>query len=144
EEGVRAYNPFLDVLDDATILHTNNSLSQSFYFNRSNARWGIDYNLLHNAGKQLLMYGVEGSLHQQHLYKLRWNITRTLTVYMAARHVNRAYRSALDDNRNYKVYNFSGEPSITWMYRSVLRVTGSVKHEERNNAAMYEGEEAGI
>lgn len=144
EEGVRAYNPFLDVLDDATILHTNNSLSQSFYFNRSNARWGIDYNLLHNAGKQLLMYGVEGSLHQQHLYKLRWNITRTLTVNMVARHGDRAYSSALDDNRTYKVYNVSGEPSLTWLYRSVLRVTGSVKYEERNNAAMYGGEEAGI
>ncbi|HRO43001.1 MAG TPA: hypothetical protein PL009_09215 [Flavipsychrobacter sp.] len=144
DEGIRAYNPFINVLEDASIILTNNSLSQSFYFNRSNARWGGDYNLLYNAGKQLLVYGVEGNLSQQHLYKLRWNIIRPLTLQLMARNGQRSYNSALDDNRTYTVHNVSGEPTITWLHRSVLRVTGGFKYEERNNAAIYGGEKAEI
>lgn len=143
-EGVRSYNPFIDVLNDASIILTNNALSQSVFFNRSNARWGLDYNLIFNTGKQLLVYGVEGNMNRQNLYKLRWNITRPLTLNLQARHGDRAYSSALDDNRTYRVYQVAGEPSLTWIYRSVFRVTGGVRYEERNNVASFGGEQAVI
>ena len=143
-EGIRAYNPFIDVLRDESIILTNSSFSNSFFFNRTSAVWGLDYNLLYNVGKQLLTYGVEGNQSQQHLYKLRWNITKPIMVSLAAKHGDRAYESARDDNRTYKVYNVAGEPSITWLHRSVLRITAGGKYEERNNKAEYGGETAVI
>ncbi len=144
EEGLRAYNPFIDVLRDETIILTNSSLSNSIYFNRSNARWGLDYNQIFNTGKQLLVYGVEGSNQQQHLYKLRWSIVKPLTVHLTGRHGERAYQSALEDNRSYAVKSWSAEPSLTWLHRAVFRVTTSLRHEVRNNSPVFGGEEATI
>lgn len=144
EKGLIAYNPFLAVLDDESIILTNTSLSNSIYFNRTSAKWGLDYNLLFNTGKQLLTYGVEGNQNQQHLYKLRLNLTRPLTVNLAAKHGDRSYRSALDDKRSYQVNNRSAEPSVSWLYRSVLRVTGGLKYEERENEVQFGGEKATI
>jgi hypothetical protein len=144
DEGIKAYNPFVDVLRDTSIIVTNSSLSNSIYFNRSNPVWGLDYNLLYNAGKQLLTYGVEGNTSRQHLYKFRWNLNKALTLNLAGRHGNRAYESALSDNRTYYVSNWAGEPSLVWLYRSVFRVTGLLKYEERLNKPEYGGEHARI
>ena len=141
-EGLRAYNPFVGVLSDTSIIITNTSLSNSIYFNRSDPRWGLDYNLIYNAGKQLLTYGIEGSQSSQHLYKLRWNIVRPVTVTAAARHGHRYYASALDDGRSYRIAQWSAEPSITWLHQSVLRITGGLKYEQRTNEPAYGGEEA--
>ncbi len=70
-EGIKAYNPFVDALSDSAIIITSSSINNSVYFNRSSAKWGIDYNVLHNAAKQLLTYGVEGNSNTQNLAKLR-------------------------------------------------------------------------
>ncbi|MBS1589233.1 MAG: hypothetical protein JST52_06425 [Bacteroidetes bacterium] len=143
-EGIRAYNPLLPTQNDTTIILTNSSLSSSAYFNRSSAVWGIDYNLISNSGKQLLIYGVEGNRSIQHLYRIRWNIIRPLTAILTAKNGLRSYRSALQDNRTYDVRQLSGEPSLTWILKSVFRLTGSLKWEERNNASQYGGEKATI
>ena len=142
--GLPAYNPFIDVLRDASIILTNNSLSNSIYFNRTNAKWGLDYNLLNNTGKQLLVYGVEGNQNTQHLYKLRWNITAPLTIHLTAKNGERSYQSALEDKRTYAVKNWSGEPALTWLHRAALRITGSLRYEERKNNPLYGGENATI
>ena len=144
EEGLRAYNPFIDVLRDESIILTTSSLSNSIYFNRTSTKWGLDYNLLYNAGKQLLIYGVEGNQSRQHLYKVRWNITLPLTVNLVGKNGNRSYESALDDNRAYSVANYSAEPSLTWLHRSVLRITGGLRYEEKQNDIIYGGEKATI
>lgn len=144
DEGLKAYNPFVKSLDDTSIILTNTSISNNIYFNRNNAKWGLDYNLLSNVGKQLLTYGVEGSGNKQHLYKLRWNITQPLAINVQMKQGTRSYNSALDDNRTYNVKSWSGEPSLTWLFRSVLRVTTSLKYEERKNNPLFGGEKANI
>lgn len=143
-QGLNSYNPFVNVADDASIIVTNNSFSNTFYFNRSSTKWGLDYNYLNNNGKQLLNYGVESNNSKQHLGRLRWNITRAWMLTLSGKGGYRAYLSALDDGRSYHIDNWSGEPSLTWLYRSVLRITGSYKHEERDNSIQYGGEHAKI
>lgn len=143
-EGLKAYNPFVATLSDTSILLTNTSIGNNIYFNRANAKWGLDYNMLYTAGKQLLVYGVEGNDSRQHLYKLRWNISQPISINLQARHGNRSYNSALDDNRSYDVNYWSGEPSVTWLYRATFRTTASVKYEERKNDQQFGGEKATI
>lgn len=142
--GLRAYNPFTDVLDNNSIIIVNRSVNNTLFYNRTNAGWGIDYNYVNNAGKQLLTYGVEGSSNVQHWTKLRWNMTRSLTLNLSAKTGTRQYQSALNDNRTYSVKASSGEPMLTWIHRSVLRISASARYEDRRNAAAYGGEQAQI
>lgn len=142
--GLSAYNPFTDVFDNDAIIIVNRSVSNTVFYNRSNAGWGIDYNYINNAGKQLLTYGVEGTSSEQHWTKLRWNMTRSLTLNLSGRAATRQYQSALNDNRTYKIRSLNGEPTLTWIYRSLLRISVSGRYEERSNAAAYGGEKAQI
>lgn len=143
-EGLKAYNPFVSVQQDTAIIITNNALSNSIFFNRSNTRWGIDYNLSYHAGRQLLIYGIEANRQVQHLYKIRWNIIRPLTLHLAARNGNRSYQSGIQDNRTYYVESQALDPSITWLHRSILRITSGYRYEARQNRPAYGGEKATI
>jgi hypothetical protein len=142
--GLGAYNPFLATENNNSIIITNTSLNNSVYYNRTSVKWGVDYNFLYNAGKQLLTYGVEGNSSTQHLAKLRWNLSRSFTLNVSGREGLRAYQSALQDNRTYKVDFWSAEPSLVWLHRSVLRITAGFKYDDRRNRPEFGGEKATI
>jgi hypothetical protein len=142
--GANAYNPFISTLRNDEIISTATSISNTLYYNRSNAAWGIDYNYLHTNTKQLLTYGVEGSNTTQHIAKLRWNMSPSWTLNINACTGLRGYQSALSDGRTYAIGSKAGEPSLTWMYRGTVRLTGIVSYEDRRNEETYGGERATI
>ncbi|XZF14188.1 hypothetical protein ACTHGU_20610 [Chitinophagaceae bacterium MMS25-I14] len=144
DAGFGAYNPFLNTQKDANIIITSTSVNNSIYFNRTNAKWGLDYNYFYNAGKQLLTYGVEGNTSTQQLLKLRWNLNKSLTLNFTGKEGGKSYQSALSDGRTYNVSIYSGEPAFTWLHRSVWRATVSLKYEQRQNEQQYGGELATI
>lgn len=143
-EGLKAYNPFASSLTDTAIISTNTAISTFLYFNRAHTKWGFDYNLITNTGKQLLLYGIEGNQQQQHLYKLRWNLAKPIALYLQTRHGQRSYHSALTDNRSYELHYLAVEPSLTWLYKGIFRLTTTFKYEDRNNHPRLGGEAANI
>jgi hypothetical protein len=142
--GYKVYNPFLKAEDDASIIFTNNAIANTFFFNRTSSRWGLDYNYLANNGKQLLNFGVESNTSAQHTGRLRWNLSKSFTFIHAQKIGYRAFSSPFTDNRSYHVDNWSSEPSLTWLNRSVLRITLSYRHEERKNQELLGGQFAKI
>lgn len=144
EAGNLAYNPFYNPSDKSSIITSTTSLSNSVYFNRTNAKWGVDYNYLSNANRQLLTYGVEGGNSSQHLAKVRWNMNRSFTFNVTGKDGTKSYTSALEDGRTYKVAMYSAEPALVWLHRAIWRVTTSLKYEQRVNAPDYGGELANI
>jgi hypothetical protein len=141
---VQAMNPFLPTLRDDRIIFAGTSLSNTAFFNRSSTVYGVDYSFLHNTNKQLLTYGVEGQGSRQHTVRLRWNITPAFNTNILTRKSLRSYQSALSDGRTYAVQALAAEPALTWMFRSVFRITGTVRYEKRHNEEAYGGEEAEI
>jgi hypothetical protein len=142
--AAEAINPFIPTLRDERIIIAATSFSNTAFFNRSSAVWGLDYTYLHNTSKQLLTYGVEGLSNTQHTARLRWNFTPSLSTNIQARRGLRGYESALSDGRTYAVHSNVAEPSLSWMYRAVFRMTGTYRFEARNNEEQYGGERAVI
>ena len=143
-QGVTAYNPFASTLRDSNIIITSNSLSNTLYYNRTSSGWGIDYSYLHNSGKQLLTYGVEGNATTTNTVRLRWNLNPSFTFNLTGGENLRGYQSALADGRTYSVRGYNTAPSLTWLYRSVFRITGALQYDDRHNEAAYGGEHATI
>lgn len=141
---VEAMNPFLPALRDDRIIFAGTSLSNTAFYNRNNTTYGVDYGYLHNTNKQLLTYGVEGQANRQHTLRLRWNISPAFNLNALTRKSLRSYESALSDGRTYSVHGLAAEPALTWMYRSVFRITGTLRYEERQNEEAYGGELAKI
>ncbi len=142
--GIGAYNPFLDALADTSILVVSRSIGNTVFFNRSDPKWGFDYNLSSARNKSLLTYGVEGSGQTAHLIKARWNPSRSFGLIAGARKTVRAYESALEDGRTFRIEGWAAEPQVTWIHRGRLRLTGTGRYEVRKNAPEHGGDAATI
>jgi hypothetical protein len=140
--GFRVFNPFSSAIPDEMLLANSTSISNTFFFNRSSAKWGAEYTMSYNSGKSLLTYGVEGNGQNRNTVKLRWNITKSLTINNITQTGQRRYSSALEDGRTYDVSIKSIEPALTWILRSTFRVTGSYRYEDRRNQYGAGGEHA--
>jgi hypothetical protein len=142
--GISAYNPLVRSYSDTSIIIANTSINNTFYFNRGSTRWGIDYNFLKNSGKQLLTYGITSTDNVQNLVKLRAALSRSVTLNLNGKLGKRSNLSGIADGSSYNQQFWSGEPALVWINRSVLRITTSVRYEERENAPVYGGETAKI
>jgi hypothetical protein len=142
--GLNAYNPLISALDDERVLALARTIGNTFFFNRSSAQWGAEWAYTYSSNKQLLTYGVEGGSQTQNIGKLRLNVSRAIGLNLQGRSGSRGYQSALDDGRSFRLSQHAGEPSITWIHRSVLRVTVQGRYEERHNAPSYGGERTTI
>ncbi len=131
--GFKVFNPFNSGIAEEMVIANLTAISNTFFFNRSSAKWGAEYTYGFNSGKSLLTYGLESNGQTRNTLKLRWNITKNLTINTQGQNGVRRYTSALDDGRTYDVSIYAIEPSITWILRSALRITGSYKYDERDN-----------
>lgn len=142
--GLQALNPVIASLGDDHIINAGTILSNTLFFNRNVARFGIEYTYTYNTNKQLLTYGVEGLENKVHLGKFRWNFNANLSTNINASTGLRQFSSALSDGRTYRVHSQNWAPSLSWMYRSVFRITGTLQFDKRENEPTFGGEQATI
>lgn len=142
--GIKAFNPIEQSYNDSTILSANTSFNNTFYYNRSSARWGVDYNYLNNKSEQLLTYGLTANQNRQHLLKIRTALSKKITVNIVGRNGDKSNLSGTTDGSSYFQNYHSLEPALIWLNRSVLRITTSMRFENRRNAAEYGAEKASI
>jgi len=145
ESGMDAFNPFAGNFKDEDIISNISSISNTVYFNRSNTTWGLDYTYKMNTGKSLLTYGLEHNLQSANLLKARWTFNKSFSLNIQGSSGQKAYQSGVaDDGRTYEVQTLAAEPSLSWILKSRLRITGSYRYDNRTNAALYGGELARI
>jgi hypothetical protein len=144
DAGFQAFNPFATKFADTSIIANLTSISNTFFFNRNSAFWGAEYTVASNSGKSLLTYGVEGNKQWRQAVKFRWTLLKALTGNLGFQNGTKGYNSALDDGRTYNIQLNNVEPSLTWIARSSVRITGSYKWDRRQNEMQYGGEKAMI
>lgn len=142
--GINTFNPIQQNYNDTAILITNTALNNTFYINRSSAKWGVDYNYLSNKSEQLLTYGLNANSSKQQLSKVRVAFSKSLTANITGRLGERSNQSGVADGNSFLQKYWATEPALIWMNRSVLRITTSIKYEERRNAPEFGGEKAEI
>ncbi len=142
--GLQSFNPFTKSINDTSVIAALTTISNTFFFNRSSAVWGMDYTFSRNSGKSLLTYGLEGNDQLRHVGKLRWTFFKSLTGNIQAQTGSRGYQSALNDGRTYKVTVSALEPSLTWLLQSAFRLSASYKLDDRRNNPIYGTEKAVI
>ncbi|MDI9318948.1 MAG: hypothetical protein QM530_00600 [Phycisphaerales bacterium] len=142
--GLSSFNPIAQLYNDSSIIIANTSVNNTFYYNRNSSHWGIDYNYLNNNSQQLLTYGLSNNKNQQHLIKIRTALTKTITTNLSTRMGLRSNRSGIADGSSYQQKYWAVEPALIWLSRSVLRITTSLRYEDRKNEEVYGGERAKI
>jgi hypothetical protein len=133
--GKFQFNPFTKKLVDTTLISLNSFLTNSFYFNRSNVKWGFDVTQGNNNIKTLLSYGFESRKTSNVATRVRWNINKNISANLIYRKVKNELNTSGTkfNNRNYKVLQNIVEPSVSYIYKSNFRLSFSYNLSDKKN-----------
>ncbi|HRI23102.1 MAG TPA: hypothetical protein PLZ45_00445 [Ferruginibacter sp.] len=128
-------NPFDKKLVDTTLITLTSFLSNTFYFNRSNIKWGFDVTHSVNNGKALLSYGFESRKLRSLSGKIRWNPNRSMVTTFAYRNIKNVLNTVGPkfNNRNYLVLQDVFEPSVTYIHKSNFRLSFTYAYGQKRN-----------
>ncbi|MEO6731569.1 MAG: hypothetical protein ABIN01_10165 [Ferruginibacter sp.] len=135
--GNFGFNPFNQKLVDTTLLTLNSFLTNTFFFNRTSTKWGMDMTHALTNGKSLLTYGVESRKLRNLAFKARWNMSRKFTTNLLLRSVINELGTPKFDNRNYLVQQKVLEPSLSYINGTNIRVTVAYNLNEKKNTIGY-------
>ncbi|MCW3090979.1 MAG: hypothetical protein JWP81_2048, partial [Ferruginibacter sp.] len=131
------FNPFNKKLVDTTLLTLNSFLTNTFFFNRTSTKWGMDITHGLSNAKSLLTYGVESRKLRNLIFKTRWNINRKITSHLTLRSIINELGTPKFDNRNYLVKQQEAEPSLSYINGTNIRVTVAYNYNEKKNTIGY-------
>ena len=129
------FNPFSKNEIDTTLLTLNSFLSNTYFYNRTSAKFGLEFTHSIAATKALLSYGVESREVRTLNSKVRASIKKNLVSTILLKRVkNSLITQAIKfDNRNYNVFQNYIEPSVTYVYKSNLRATLGYVYSKKQN-----------
>lgn len=131
------FNPFTAAIVDSTVLSLSSFLSNTFFFNRTSSKWGMDFTHSVSGGKFLLTYGVESRNTRNLTYKTRWNLTKNITTNLMLRSGRNELTTPKFNNRNYNIEQFVAEPSVSYTNGSKLRVTSFFSLTDKKNTTGF-------
>ncbi len=135
--GKFLFDPFTRKIVDSTLLTVASFLSNTFFFNRSNTRWGMEFTNTSNKSKSLLTYGFESRDVQTLLLKARVNMGRRITTTLTLRTVSNDLTTPTFDNRNYNIEERYAEPSVSYTNSTKFRILLSYAYADKKNALGY-------
>ena len=135
--GSVEFNPFAKQLEDTSLLTLSSFLSNTFFFNRTSAKWGMDITQVLSNGKSLLTYGVESRSQRSVALKIRWNISKRISTNWALRSVKNDLITPKFSNRNYQVDQQIAEPSLSYVSGTKMRLTVIYGYNNKKNTIGY-------
>jgi hypothetical protein len=133
--GKFQFNPFTKKLVDTTLISLNSFLTNTYYFNRSNVKWGFDITHGLTNGKTLLSYGFESRKLRNLFGKIRWNLNKNFSTNINFRQAKNELNTSGTkfNNRNYLILNNSVEPSVVYIYKSNFRLSLAYNYSDKKN-----------
>jgi hypothetical protein len=142
-QGLEQYNPFIRIFSDSLLINNTSSVVNSFFINRFNNKWGVDYIQSIISGKILLNYGIDGRRNIDHQVRMRMNIKQYFTLGCTLKKGSKIVESQFLETRNYEIQNQILEPNIILLlFKNQLRILTSYKYDIRKNALLYGGEKS--
>lgn len=142
ENQQSAYNPFIENVADTNLVTLNSSLRNTFYFNRTHPKFGVDLNYQDSKNKTLFTNGFETRKNISREISIRWNMSTDFLLNLVSGDGVKSNRSEFFTNRNFLITLKKMQPKITFQPGTSYRVAVSYEYAEKNNHMDYGGEKS--
>jgi hypothetical protein len=114
------YNPFSSSLVDSTLISSATFFSNTLFYNRASAKFGVELTRANRGLKQILNFGLESQKVISSQAKVRASVIKNTVAAISYKNIlNELASNAVKfNNRNYKVEQHIIEPSVTYNYKS--------------------------
>ncbi|HBF89420.1 MAG TPA: hypothetical protein DDX39_12330 [Bacteroidales bacterium] len=130
-------NPFF-LSVDTMVVSTGISLRNTFSFNRTNSKYGIDFITQNNKNRILMINGLETRTYYINGLRLRWNISSKLTLIDYLNQGQKTYDSEFLSSKNYFLDITSNEASLNFQPDVNVRLSFLHKFIQKINAETAE------
>jgi len=144
EEIKKIFNPFISEVADSSLITLNSSFRNTFFFNRSAAKYGVDYTWQDNRNKTLLTNGFESRTNKSHGVRSRWNITRMFTLNLDYNNGTKTSTSEYFNANNFVINYNETEPKLSFQPGATFRISVQFKYVEKKNNIDYGGQKTFI
>lgn len=141
-EGVSPWNPFQLNVADTALVSTRSGVFNSLFFNRANPKYDIQLGHSDNEFKQVLTTGYESRRLQERFVKIRWNVTRSLSLLQSLKRSTNEQGSEFFESKRYRIEAFEVEPRLTFQPSGSFRATASWRYKDAENKLGANGESA--
>jgi hypothetical protein len=128
-----ALNPFDQKIADSSLISTNSGIRNTLFFNRAYSAYGLDWTLLKNATKSLLVNGFEYRTLQSHILNLRWNLTSQFLLTTKIERGEKSNNSDFFSSRSYSIPYNRVEPKLSYQPDAVMRFSLSYEYYQKEN-----------
>lgn len=116
-------NPFLSGLPDSDFVSLNSLVRNTLFYNRSNPKWGMDFNWQGNNSKQLLTNGIDARKRIERELNFRYTLNRSYILKATVSNGIRGYFSQFFSQYNFDYSLWQWKPSIDFQQGSKFRMS---------------------
>lgn len=138
ENLTESLNPFNFQEKDSNIITQNQSIRNTFSFNKTNSRLGVDYIYQYNNNKLLLSNGFDKRNKSSHGLRMRWLFFSDFTLQNYSETGTKKYISEYFGSKNYTLSNFSNELSLLYSPGFQVKFELKYKYNEKQNTISEE------
>jgi hypothetical protein len=129
------FNPFQKNIVDTNLITLNYFFTNTYFYNRTSSKFGVEFTHSKSAVKSILSYGFESRNLRTVLIRIRASINKSIVSALVVKQIKNELntQAAKFENRNYNVLQNIVEPSISYNYKSNLRATVSYAYAQKRN-----------
>lgn len=128
-----SFNPFNNLNFDTTLVSLNSNIRSTFYFNRLDPKFGLEYTYQEPRNRQLLSNGFESRSNQSNAIRFRYNITRMFQISAEALQGIKINKSEYFNTRDFNIHYKEIEPKFTYQPNVAFKLILSFKYLEKVN-----------
>jgi hypothetical protein len=125
--------PYYTKIADSNIVSYQNNIRSTFFFNRTNPAYGIEFNYANTESKQYLSQGSDEKKNTEIGINNRVNVKKLFNIKLAGTESIKESKSSYLLDRNYQVQGWKAAPSISIQPKNTFRITANFGYTSKLN-----------
>ncbi len=131
-------NPFIISPSEDKLKSLNASFRNTFSFNKTSSRFGIDYLYQNNSNKLLLINGFDTRIYKFQAWHIRWKLNKKISLNDNIDKGHKQYESDIFQSKNYKIDYLQNDFILSWQSSVDWRISLNYQASIKNNISNTE------